>query len=629
MISIPATQRRSVRALSRLLGGTREVCSAVPLLFSIPIVLGMLVLAGQVADVPGTWWATQDSWLFDVLLLAAPALCAIKAVRHRQERIVWALFAAATGCYGLGYVYWAIFQAANPNQPYPSLADGFWLSLYPLMFVALCMLARTRLRGVNPRIWLDGLIVGLGLAALSAAVVFRAVSASTHGHTMAIVTTLAYPVGDLILLIMIATLFSAARTVADRSCQMLAVAIGVLLLTDSIWFVEVAHGTYDVNGVLDLGWPLAMVLLGAAALQHVRPRAPDPDEHSLVLPAVTVIGCVGLLVYDHFNEMNTLGVLLAAAAVLVAVIRLILTYTTSRALLRISHRASLTDELTQLGNRAKLLRDLDVACVSEAGTLLAFFDLDGFKNYNDTYGHPAGDALLRRLASRLTAAMPAGAEAYRLGGDEFCALIPWQPPNAPASIVAPSCRALAAQGEGVAVTTSWGHALVGSEALTGSQALSIADRRLYEDKTSGRVSAQRQSQQVLKRVLEQRDHLLGIHLDDVARLVRQTALALGLEDVEVEQAVMAAELHDIGKSAIPDAILFKPGRLDDEEFAFIERHTIIGERILRAPRRSARSPASYARRTSASTATATRTAWPATRSRSPRGSCSSATRSTP
>jgi len=499
IMSIPATQRRSVRALSRLLGGTREVSSQVPLLFSIPIVLGMLVLAGQVAGVPGTLWATQDSWLFHVLLLAAPVLCATKAVRHRQERIVWALFAAATTCYGLGFVYWALFQADNPNQTFPSLADGFWLSLYPLMFVALCMLARTRLRGVNPRIWLDGLIVGLGLAALSASLVFRAVSASAHGDTMAIVTTLAYPGGDLVLLVMIATLFSAARTIADRSCQMLAVAIAVLLLTDSIWFVKVANGTYDVNGVLDLGWPLAMVLLGVAALQHVRPRAPDPDEHSLVLPAVTVIGCVGLLVYDHFGRMNTLGVLLAAAAILVAVIRLILTYKTSRTLLRVSHRASLTDELTQLGNRAKLLRDLDVACVSEAGTLLALFDLDGFKNYNDTYGHPAGDALLLRLAGRLTAAMPAGAEAYRMGGDEFCALIPWHANAAVASVVAPACRALAEKGEGFAVTTSWGHALISSEASTSSHALSIADRRLYEDKTSGRVSAQRQSQQVLKR----------------------------------------------------------------------------------------------------------------------------------
>ena len=167
-----------------------------------------------------------------------------------------------------------------------------------------------------------------------------------------------------------------------------------------------------------------------------------------------------------------------------------------------------------------------------------------------------------------------------MGGDEFCALIPWQGSAVVKDLVAAACDALSEQGEGFSVTTSWGHALIPIEAATDSQALSIADRRLYEDKTSGRVSAQRQSQQVLSRVLEQRDQLLGIHIDDVTALTRMTALELDLDDSEVERVVLTAELHDIGKSAIPDAILFKPGRLDADEFAFMKRHTIIGERII-------------------------------------------------
>jgi two-component system, cell cycle response regulator len=146
--------------------------------------------------------------------------------------------------------------------------------------------------------------------------------------------------------------------------------------------------------------------------------------------------------------------------------------------------------------------------------------------------------------------------------------------------VAPACDALFEQGEGFSVTTSWGHALVPAEASTGSHALSIADRRLYEDKAGGRISAQRESQQVLKRVLEQRDHMLGIHIDGVARLAEQTALELGLDEAEVEQVVLVAELHDIGKSAIPDAILFKREALNADEWAFMHRHTVIGERIL-------------------------------------------------
>ena len=56
--------------------------------------------------------------------------------------------------------------------------------------------------------------------------------------------------------------------------------------------------------------------------------------------------------------------------------------------------------------------------------VLLLFDLDGFKNYNDSYGHPAGDALLARLGSRLAAATAADGGAYRIGGDEFCVLAP-------------------------------------------------------------------------------------------------------------------------------------------------------------------------------------------------------------
>ena len=90
-----------------------------------------------------------------------------------------------------------------------------------------------------------------------------------------------------------------------------------------------------------------------------------------------------------------------------------------------SLRQALTDDLTGLGNRRRLLADLERAIA--AGTdhspaVLAMFDLDGFKAYNDTHGHPAGDALLARLGARLAATFAGSGAAYRLGGDEFCVL---------------------------------------------------------------------------------------------------------------------------------------------------------------------------------------------------------------
>jgi HD-GYP domain-containing protein (c-di-GMP phosphodiesterase class II) len=120
------------------------------------------------------------------------------------------------------------------------------------------------------------------------------------------------------------------------------------------------------------------------------------------------------------------------------------------------------------------------------------------------------------------------------------------------------------------------------EAESAEQALHLADQRMYLQKNGGRRSAGRQVGDVLLRTLEERHPELGEHLDDVAHRSTEIARRLEMSDEEVERVRQAAELHDVGKIAIPDAILSKPGPLDDEERQFIERHTIVGERIVGA-----------------------------------------------
>jgi putative nucleotidyltransferase with HDIG domain len=114
------------------------------------------------------------------------------------------------------------------------------------------------------------------------------------------------------------------------------------------------------------------------------------------------------------------------------------------------------------------------------------------------------------------------------------------------------------------------------------EALRIADQRMYAHKHGGRTSARRQSRDVLLRALAERDPHLGEHISSVAEMAEAVARRLGLPDVEVDHIRHAAELHDVGKMAIPDAILEKPAPLDPDEWQFIRRHTIIGERIVAA-----------------------------------------------
>lgn len=246
---------------------------------------------------------------------------------------------------------------------------------------------------------------------------------------------------------------------------------------------------------------------------------------------------------------------------------------------------AMTDPLTGLGNRRKLVVDLQKALPGAAETtplLLALFDLSGFKNYNDSFGHPAGDALLARLGRNLQIAMrERGGEAYRMGGDEFC-VIARIGADGQSPIIADATAALSERGEGFAIGSSYGSVLLPQEADDVDISLRLADQRMYANKDGGRRSAGRQSADVLLQALHERSPELGDHLADVARRATEVGSRLGMSGDQLDQLAQAAQLHDIGKMAIPDAILKRPGPLDREEWEFIRGHTVVGERIISA-----------------------------------------------
>jgi diguanylate cyclase (GGDEF)-like protein len=230
-----------------------------------------------------------------------------------------------------------------------------------------------------------------------------------------------------------------------------------------------------------------------------------------------------------------------------------------------------------------LMEDLALAAEEQPATgelrLLLLFDLDGFKAYNDSYGHPAGDALLTRLGHRLESFAAPHGTAYRLGGDEFCLLAECTA-AAVDGIVGGSAAALSERGDGFSITASHGSVLLPSEADSSEAALQLADRRMYASKNRERASAGSQSRDVLLTALREREPDLHAHLVGVAALARLLADELGLPAEQRDETLRAAELHDVGKMAIPDAILNKPGPLDQPELDFIRKHPLIGERII-------------------------------------------------
>ena len=148
-----------------------------------------------------------------------------------------------------------------------------------------------------------------------------------------------------------------------------------------------------------------------------------------------------------------------------------------------SRLEALTDALTGLPNRRALMADLELQLPREDGDDLALvlLDLDGFKLFNDRFGHIEGDALLARLGSALAGGMHGVGTAYRLGGDEFCVVAPLEGRDH-ASVAMRAALALSETGEDHTIGTSLGVALVPAEANEVEAALRLADARLYEDK---------------------------------------------------------------------------------------------------------------------------------------------------
>jgi diguanylate cyclase (GGDEF)-like protein len=237
-----------------------------------------------------------------------------------------------------------------------------------------------------------------------------------------------------------------------------------------------------------------------------------------------------------------------------------------------------TDELTGLPNRRALLEELEARTDRNETFTLTIADLNGFKRYNDTFGHPAGDALLKRLGRKLATACEGHGTAARLGGDEFCVLLDGNVPPDEAHALLQD--ALGDEGEGFRITSSTGAVAVPKEAVTSSEALRLADTRMYAAKLNAYPGSDQWISGVLTRMLDERHPGLGGHVEEVANLAGTCAKALGLSPDDVRLVEKAAELHDLGKVGIPSEILTKPGILNDEEMEFVQSHSVIGERIL-------------------------------------------------
>jgi two-component system, cell cycle response regulator len=523
-----------------------------------------------------------SSWVFIALVLGAAGLLAIRGFARGDRRAPWLALSLGAAMWAIGEIIYELAYSEAPElAPYPSIADAFWLGSYFAVGTGIVLVLRSRLRrAFHATMWLDAAIGAATVSALAATIAFDPVLTDTAGYGWETATDLAYPLLDLGLLSLVATLLALTGWRPGLGWALFAVALSLQAISDVLYAREIALGTDSGDTLLAPLWPAATLLLAYAAWRPLGASSPRgvPLARVFIFPAAFTLLALAILVYDQIHSVNTLGVVLAATAIALAVGRMALSFLDNLRMLRRARHDALTDALTGLPNRRAFIEALAHALEGEVEPrMLALFDLDGFKRYNDAYGHPAGDALLSRLSGALGDVVDGHGRAFRLGGDEFCLLLDDGTSDA---LFVDAARALEARGDGFDVTASYGVVRLPADADTPEEALHLADRRMYAAKEARPSSAGLQTRTVLLKVLSEREPDLHEHSSDVMALARGVARRLGLPVEERDIVARAAELHDIGKMAIPDAILNKPGPLDDREWRFMRRHTIIGEDIL-------------------------------------------------
>jgi diguanylate cyclase (GGDEF)-like protein len=434
------------------------------------------------------------TWASSAAYVLAAAIAVLRAVALRRDRAAWIMLAVGLSLYGAGNLLWALWLEHVDSAPIPSVCDVLWLTLYPASYAGLLLLARGRTKGTPAGVWLDGIIAGLGIAALGAAVVADPVLHAASGSTIAVATNLAYPLGDLLLAALVMGLMALWGWRLDRGAALVGGGFLLLCVADILYLLHVAGGSAEASVVPNLFYMSGVALIALAAWQPAPAEAPARlDGWSMLLvPGAFVLTALGLMLLDHFERLHPVVLTLAMLTLLAALIRTALSFRDLRSLAQ-TRREATTDELTSLPNRRLFLRKVDDAIADARGSgsplALLIIDLDQFKKLNDTLGHHAGDSLLCQIGPRLQRSLRAADILARLGGDEFGLLLAAPAGQDAALVVAETIRAamrdpFEVQGLHLRVSASIGIALFPSHADDAQRLLQHADVAMYQAKAA-------------------------------------------------------------------------------------------------------------------------------------------------
>jgi diguanylate cyclase (GGDEF)-like protein len=478
--------------------------------------LGWIVLAGLVA-LYVSWqllhWIPMRQELSGELLMLAISLYATGAAVGASRRAAgsprvkraWRLVALALLAQSAGTVADLLYLEAGVSA-FPSLADPLYLAFYPLLLAGvLSFPAAPRSARQALELALDSATVTLGGSTVFVYFVLGPSVIAARSPLEAI-TSVAYPVGDMILLVALGTtLLRGAAPQTRRVLRPMALAIALFVVADLAYGYIVLHGVYHDGDPINTLYALAFACFTAAALRQRTLTAVGalPDDrtqgaHASWLPYLAIAAGMAIVLAKAYHEPLfpdlSIAIIITLTFALVIVRQILAQASLSASREQLKHQAD-HDPLTGLYNRRRFAEELDLilrnATRDKRYGALLMLDLDDFKTINDTRGHAAGDEALKTLSQAILERVRASDVVARLGGDEF-AIVLSEADEQHALIVAEDIRAgIAARALDPEIHITCGVVPFDEHRdLAAADAMVAADIALYQAKDKGKNRVQ-------------------------------------------------------------------------------------------------------------------------------------------